>query len=214
MTQTWKLMAVGATAAAALALAIGTASARAAKVIIIRDGTVDLESRPGATVLAKPPNRFKHRTNIVANRVRVLHGPEGDPCQQEERSLPFAAPNALQVLVIVPTSDPNDQDPVALFFNVENHREPNVPHVRTGLSFGRKWRFQARPGPGGPLWRLVDSQANDVDNFEIGEIRLYPDPINNPGQFDVLASKSGTAQKLCVEIIEEDESEQAAPAAR
>lgn len=200
MTQTWKLMAVGTTAAAALALAIGTASARAAKVIIIRDGSVELET-DNAQVHPKPPDRFKHNTDITATRVEVYqdNNPR-DACQNQIASIPFQAPNVLRVLVSEVRNNPQPVDPVAFFFNVDTHREQAGSPEITSLSFGKRWRFL--PPKSGNRWRLVDSDNNDFSNFRIREVQWLESP--NSSNIIRLAHGGKGRHWLCVKVIQEE----------
>lgn len=185
MTQTWRLVAVGATAAAALALAIGTASARAAKVIIIRDGSVEILG--GGTRL-EPKGRFKHRTNMRAREIAVfLDAPDAFPCSTEVASERMNPANVLRLDI----ADPNGQIP--LFIAIANHREQGNTTETTGLAFGEGWRF----APAGNRWALTDENGNTT--FHLQRVSMHRNPNDATGK--VLA-EARQGYQLCVQISE------------
>ena len=185
MTQTWRLAAIGGAAAAALALAIGTASARATKVIIIRDGSVEIV---GAGTRLEPKERFKHRTNMSAREISVFLDPaEAFPCSTEVASERMNAANVLRLDI----ADQNGNVP--LFIAIANHLESGNPSETTGLAFGEGWKFAAA----GNQWVLSDPNGNT--SFSLKRVSLHRNPNDQSGR---LLGEARPGHRLCVQISE------------
>jgi len=205
MTGTCRLVTAGATVAAVLALAMATASARAAKVIIIRDGSIEILG-----VDAVVTRRSEQIQEFLGNKKRKqgadfepkqmmvsLDVDTDSPCGSPKRKRFSLNDKKLVRIHVTYQSQEAQSDSLGdLTIDVTVEREEKSRDKRLTLWLDDGWQFARQ----GARWLLTNADGV-VENFKIREIQIFKDREGMNREYTSREDQPEAAYYHCIQFM-------------